>query len=239
MDPCHNIPFCGVADPVAAGTHLLGFGATLAAAVQLWQRSTGRVLLRASLAAFVLGSVAVFGASTAYHTFGAEPLRSTLRRLDHAAIFLLIAGTFTPIVANLTRGWLRAFVLSTVWALALCGVAEKIFLGPEAVPEWLDVTLFLSLGWFGIVPARALVHTHGLRVVLWLPFAGALYSAGALCELFGWPVIIPGVFGFHEVFHLFVLAGCGSFFLFIRRHVAHAPHAPPLPVTIDPGLVGT
>src|SRR5207248_1342525 len=109
-----------VSDPIAAGTHLFGAVASLVGTVHLWQKTLGDTWRRFTVTVFGLSLFLLFGASTAYHTaFPSELKYLTLRRCDHASIYVLIAGTFTPIVGNLIGGVFRAFVLGTVWGLAV------------------------------------------------------------------------------------------------------------------------
>ncbi len=213
-----NVPLWGIADPVSAATHLFGLSASGAAGISLWRRARSCTMRRTSTAIYALSSSLLYLASTAYHTWGLEPERATLRRLDHAMIYVLIAGTYTPIVGHLVRDPLRRIVLTTVWLLAILGVIGKLFFFGLA-PEWLDTVIYVAMGWFGIVPFGHVVRARSFRAALWLPLAGVLYSFGALSELFGWPIFAKGYFGFHEVFHLAVLGGSACFYAFVCRHV--------------------
>lgn len=225
MDPGQFTPFLGVSDPIAAGTHFLGALASIAATVTLWRRTAGDRWRRFTVAVFGASMLLLFTASTAYHTAFPGPLKVHLRRYDHAAIYVLIAGTYTPIVGNLVRGWLRAFVLGTVWSCALAGVVLKLFFFGVA-PEWLDTTLYLAMGWFGVVPFVRIFQDHGAcRPVALVGLPAVFYSIGALCELYGWPVVIEHVFGHHEVFHLCVLGASALFYVFVLEYVA--PRARP------------
>jgi channel protein (hemolysin III family) len=212
-----NIPWLGLSDPVAALTHLLSAALAGGAIVRLWTRSTGMPWRRVSLMVFGLSTLVLFLASGGYHAVF-EPLKSHLRRLDHAAIYIMIAGTFTPVVAHTTTGRRRPWVLAAVWTFAACGVVLKLcFFG--AVAEWVDTLLYLAMGWFGVVPAISIVRARMFGVSLWLAFGAVAYTFGALCELFHWPVIVAGIFGPHEVFHIAVMGGSASFFMLMLRHV--------------------
>jgi channel protein (hemolysin III family) len=227
MDPGTFTPWLGISDPVAAGTHLLGAIASLAGSVQLWRRTPGDLWRRFTVSVFTASMFLLFCASTAYHTAFPGPLKLGLRHFDHASIYVLIAGTFTPIVGNLVRGSFRTLVLGTVWSLAVAGVVLKLFFF-DSVPEWLDTTIYLSMGWFGVVPFFRIWRDHGaLRPVLFILAPALTYSAGAVCELYGWPVIVEHVFGFHEVFHVCVLVASALFYLFVLEHVT--PVADPAP----------
>jgi channel protein (hemolysin III family) len=217
-----NIPWLGLSDPVAALTHLAAAALAGGAIARLWTRSTGDPARRISVLVFGVSSLMLFLASGSYHAVF-EPWKTPLRRLDHAAIYVLIAGTFTPIVAHATRGHLRAWVLAVVWALAACGVVVKLaFFG--LLPEAVDTSLYLVMGWFGLVPAYPIVRARMYGVAFWLALGATAYTFGALCELFRWPVLVPGVFGPHEVFHIAVIGGSAAFLALVLRHVV--PHPP-------------
>ena len=165
----------------------------------------------------------MFLASGTYHA-ASEPWKSGLRRVDHAAIYVLIAGTFTPLVAHMVHGPSRLWLLGTVWTMAAAGVTLKLaFFG--ALPEWFDITLYLCMGWYGLVPAIPVIRARRYDVLGWMFFGGLSYTAGALCELFRWPVLIPRVLGGHEAFHVAVIIGSAAFLSLILRHVV-PPRSP-------------
>ena len=121
-----------------------------------------------SLACFGTTAVMLYAFSGTYHAIQLptdSPTVDTFRRLDHSAIYLLIAGTYTPVCAVLLRGWQRAFLLAAVWLLAGAGIAAK-WLWPIA-PEALTVGLYLGLGWIGLVPLRNLLRAVGWRGMAW------------------------------------------------------------------------
>ncbi|MBI3724841.1 hemolysin III family protein [bacterium] len=234
MDPCRNVPFLGVSDPFAAASHLVGFLAADGVVAPLWKRSSGSAWRRTTVVVFAASMLLVYAASTAYHTVGSEPAKGILRRFDHASIYVLIAGTFTPIVGNLATARFRAWVLATVWAAAVCGVLLKTcFFG--ATSEAVDTSLYLAMGWFGVVPSVPILKTRSLGAAAFIAGGAGFYTLGALSELFGWPILVPGVFGFHEVFHLFSMAASACFFGFVLRYVVPVSPAcldvvEPLPV---------
>lgn len=228
-----NIPFLGLSDPASALTHLLAAVAAVWATARLWVNTTGVPARRVSVLVFALSSLLLFLASGVYHA-AFEPWKSALRRVDHAAIYVLIAGTFTPVVAHLNRGWFRAVVLSSVWGFAALGVALKLFFF-GVVAEWVDTGLYLAMGWFGVVPAVPYAFARMWGVLGWMVLGGACYTVGALCELVRWPTLVPGVFGPHEVFHVAVLGGSAAFLSLILRHVAPRPEPRAATSTHDPG----
>lgn len=215
MEPQNNIHVAGVADPVAAGTHLVAFAGMLAGFAALRRRTKDRPFERLLVTVFGATTLAQYAASIAYHVSEHDPF---LRRLDHASIYILIAGTFTPLAGAQLDGWTRATILTATWAFATCGVVLKLFFF-GVTSEAVDTTFYLAAGWFGIVPVFFIWRNGERRTTAWIMTGALFYTAGALCELFGWPRIIPRVFNFHEVFHLCVMAAGAAFYVAVWRSV--------------------
>jgi channel protein (hemolysin III family) len=161
-----------------------------------------------------------------------DAFRGVLRRLDHAAIFVLIAGSFTPVHAILFRGPWRWGMLAGIWAVAIAGLTFKT-LYFTAIPEGFGLALYLGFGWLGLATWIALVRRFGFqfaRPVLW----GALaYTFGALTDFLRWPVLVPGIVGPHELFHLAVLAGIAFHWKFIHGFASRE-----IPISSRGGLTG-
>jgi hemolysin III len=165
---------------------------------------------RARVAAAVFaGSVALlFGASALYHRPTWSPTwRQRLCRVDHAAIYGLIAGTYTPFGLLVLDGAWRVVVLAIVWAGTGAAVLLK-FVWPRA-PKWVAAIAGIALGWVGIVVMPQLISRVGLTGALLVLGGGLLYSAGAIIYAFKRPDPFPTVFGYHEIFHLLVIAAVG------------------------------
>lgn len=207
------------AEPVAAFTHLLGALVCVGAAPSLVARGP-TTAAKAALAVFAVSAVLLLLASGAFHSMTPDtPAREVFRRLDHAAIFVLIAGSFTPIHANLFRGALRWGVLVPIWAAALAGVALKtVFF--EDIPYWVGVVVYLTMGWVGGVSIGFLIARRGFRYASPLLLGGLAYTVGAVCEFTGQPNLVPGLFESHEVFHLLVLLGLMGMWVFMHRTAA-------------------
>jgi len=217
VETTHNIPWLGLDDPIAALTHLFAAVAAIFVIAPLWRRSTGKPWRRMSVLVFGVSTFVLFTASGSYHA-ASGPLKASLRRLDHASIYVLIAGTFTPVVAHLTSGWVRSRVLTWIWGFAAAGVVSKLlFFG--ALPDWVDTLLYLAMGWLGVIPAIPIARARRYGVLGWMGLGAVLYTVGALAELFRWPVIVPRVFGYHEIFHLAVMGGSAAFLSLILRHI--------------------
>lgn len=205
----------GFADPVSSLSHLLGAGVYLILAFFLLRRGAGNVARMASLAVFSFGAVFLLSISGVYHLLSRDGApREVLRILDHAAIFVLIACSFTPPHVILFRGPWRWGMLTVVWTFAVVAITLKsVFFG--SLPDVLGTVLYLGMGWIGLISGIALWRRFGYRFILPLLFGGLAYSIGAVLDILQWPVLVPGVVQWHEVFHVAVLVGLTFHWAFI------------------------
>jgi channel protein (hemolysin III family) len=210
----------GFTDPVSSFSHLAGAAAFAGLTVPLIRKGLraqdpGRPARVISLAVFSLSAVSLLSLSGVYHMLARDgTARDVLQRLDHAAIFILIAGTFTPIHTILFKGPWRWGMLAFIWTYAATGVTLKtIFF--NSVPEGLGVVLYLLMGWFGAVSMFHIARRFGLRKIKHIVLGGLVYSAGAAVEWANPPAIIDGVIRAHEVFHIAVLIGLGFHWRFV------------------------
>ena len=209
----YSIP--GFAEPANSFTHLLGAGVFAVLTVFLLQRgwgNRGRVL-----SVFAFSCIFVLSMSGVYHllSFGSTA-REVLRRLDHAAIFTLIAGSFTPTHGILFTGRRRWMPLTLVWSAAIVGIVfSSIYL--NEIPRWLALTVYLGLGWVGVFSAGMVWHRYGVLFIRPLMIGAVAYTVGAGIEGFGWPTLIPGVVGPHELFHVAVLVGAAAHWRFVLQ----------------------
>jgi len=181
--------------------------------------SAGRTDQIVAFAIFGLSLIALYSASTLYHLLPLSPPSvARLRRVDHMMIFVLIAGTYTPFCLLALDGAWRVGLLSVIWSLAVCGILLKLF-WMEA-PRWLSVTLYLGMGWVAVIAAPALLLAVPTGGMSWVLGGGLLYTAGALIYALKRPNLMPGVFGFHELWHLFVVAGSACHFWAVLHYVA-------------------
>ncbi|HLF00016.1 MAG TPA: hemolysin III family protein [Gaiellaceae bacterium] len=162
---------------------------------------------------YVAALAAMFGASALYHRFPwrSASARLRARRLDHAMIFVFIAGTYTPFALLEFEGWTQAVVLATVWAGAVLGLA--INLAWIEGPRWLSAVAYLVVGWVGVIALPQLFPALGIAPAVLVIVGAALYSLGALAYATTWPNPLPGIIGFHEVFHLLVVAAAATQFV--------------------------
>jgi hemolysin III len=173
----------------------------------------------AAVGAVYAGALAgMFGASALYHRISWPPaLLPWLRRLDHSMIFVLIAGTSTPVAVLGLEGVLPVVVLAIVWAGALAGLLlNLVWIG---APRRLVVFVYVVLGWVGVVLLPETVRHVGVAPALLFALGGALYTAGAVIYVRRRPDPRPAVFGFHELFHVLVIAAALAHFIAIAAFV--------------------
>ena len=208
---------------MASLTHLFGAFAFSVLGAGLIQRGRGDSLRVAALVIYVSGVVSALLLSGLMHLVDRDSVaRSALVRLDHAAIFFLIAATYTPVHIIQFRGWMRWGVLLCIWNAATAGIILKLaFI--DAVPEWLSLTFYLALGWAGLFTAFALHRVVGLNPLAPIVLGALAYTIGALIDVSALPDFAPGLIRSHEIFHVFVLAGVASHWVYIRRITVFAP----------------
>jgi hemolysin III len=174
---------------------------------------------RAAVAAavYALSVSALFGVSALYHRrTWTGPARRRMRRLDHAMIFLLIAGTYTPVGVLVLAGSLARVVLLVVWGGAVAGVVLE--LAWTRAPRWLGGVVYLALGWVAVVAMPQLFARLGVPGGLLIVAGGLVYSAGVAVYALRRPDPVPAVFGYHEVFHVLVIVGAAAHFLAISLY---------------------
>jgi hemolysin III len=177
-----------------------------------------------SLLVFGLSMVELYTVSAIYHVgMWQGRRRRVLRALDHASIFVLIAGTYTPISVNVLTGPLRLAVLGVIWALAIVGVMTAV--SALRLPRWGYTGLYVAMGWVALVPLPRLTQLLPWQPLALLVAGGVLYTAGAVIYWLRRPDPLPRIFGFHEVFHLFVIAGSVAFVTVIWIWVVPYPRA--------------
>jgi len=160
----------------------------------------------AAAAAYAATAVVLFSTSAIYHRGNWSPrVEEWLKRLDHANIFLLIAGTYTPFAVLALRGDTRVAVLATVWSLAVLGALFRV-LWVQA-PRWLYTPMYIGLGWAAAFVAPQLLHGEGVTAFILMCVGGFCYTAGGVVYALRRPNPSPRWFGFHEVFHALTVAG--------------------------------
>lgn len=211
-------------DPVSSASHLLTAVWAVYATLILIRLTPPRSAKRWSVVVFGLSMVLLYAASGTFHgvpyTRDANPAEFRFfQKIDQSAILFLIAGTNTPILVTLLGGRKGRWFLGVMWGLAAAGVA-CLWALPQA-PHWAIVAIYLGMGWLGVVPIVHYYRLLGWRAMNWMWAGAGFYTAGAVCELTGWPVVsdAPLRFGPHEVLHLCDTAASVSFFVFVLKVV--------------------
>jgi hemolysin III len=161
---------------------------------------------RVALAVYALGLSGLLGTSALYHrvSWRSPAVRRWVRRADHSMIFVLVAGTTTPFAALVMEGTLATVLLIVAWSGALAGVAISM-LWPDA-PKRVSAAIYIALGWSGAAATPQIVSHAGVGALALIAAGGVLYTVGAVAYARERPNPWPGVFGYHEVFHAYVLA---------------------------------
>jgi hemolysin III len=184
----------------------------------LWRSAAPALPSRLSVLVFSVSLVGLYATSSVYH-LRRWPLRVSriLRRCDVVMIQVFIAGTFTPVAVHALHGPWRTWSLVAAWSIVLGGTA--LVISPLRAPRWLTGIAYLAFGWLGAIPAAKLIGALPWGALGLIGLGGLLYSVGALIYIRRWPDPWPRWFGFHEIFHLFVVAGATAHFIAIWRHV--------------------
>ena len=202
-------------------SHLLGAAASLAGYIVLLCNSSGSVTKIVLASIYSLCAVFIFTCSAVYHGQKAgEDERNPWRRLDHIAIFFMIAGTYTPISYIYLDGWWRWGIIGAQWLLVILGFVFKMVYIHG--PRWLTTVIYVVMGWMLLVPLiwGPLLSTMPLQSLLLLLAGGVAYTLGAVFYAIKKPNPLPGVFGFHEIFHLLVIAGAVLHYMVIYYAIA-------------------
>lgn len=225
--PIHPIP--GFVDPVSSMTHLLGALLFGVLSIFLLRKGRGHRGRQVALGIFAFSVVLMFSMSGVFHMLPHDTTgRAVLQRLDHASIFVLIAGSFTAPHSILFRGRRRWGVLFLVWALAATIIPLKMVYF-DRLSEPLGLALYLGMGWIGLYTGLLVWRMYGPVLLIPLMLGGLSYTAGALLEFARWPNPIPGVVHAHELFHLAVIGGVACHWWFCSHFAAGRPptcHAP-------------
>lgn len=164
----------------------------------------GTTRARVAAAVFAISVVTMFGASALYHRPNWTPSRRAwLRRLDHAGIYCLIAGTYTPVGLLVLHGAWQTVVLAIVWSGSASAIFIRLFW--ITAPKWVSAVVAILLGWVGVVALPEVVAGAGLACMLLILAGGIAYSVGAVVYALKRPDPFPTVFGYHEIFHLLIV----------------------------------
>lgn len=207
-------------DPVSALTHFIGFLAAIPVLtiLVLYSYKEASIYHVVSFAVFGASLLMLYGASTIYHALPvSEKTIAVLRRIDHMMIFVLIAGTYTPVCLISLRGVWGWTLLSLVWGFALGGIILKAVW--FNAPRWLSTAIYVIMGWLVVVAFYPLGKAVPVSGILMLLAGGIAYTVGAVIYALKWPKLNFKNFGFHEIFHLFVMVGTAFHVAFMFIYV--------------------
>lgn len=199
-------------EPVNSLTHwagaLLALGGLIALLIIGWD-TPAKII---SLAIYGVSLIAMFSASATYHMVRVKDRAlEVFRKVDHAAIYLLIAGTYTPFCVNAFEGFWKWGMLTIIWSLAVIGIVVKVFY--IRAPRWLNAGIYLVMGWLALAAAGQMLAALPAWVLTWLIVGGVLYTLGAVVYITKIFNFKPGVFGFHEMWHIFVLLAAAAHYV--------------------------
>lgn len=175
--------------------------------------------LTIALAVYGVSLVLMFSSSALYHLKKATPEGlKKLRKLDHTSIYLLIAGTYTPICVYFFSGFWKWGMLSIIWAIAVAGISFKlVYLN---APRWLSTAIYLMMSWLALAGIGEILRTMPAGALFWFFAGGFFYTFGAVIYAIKKPNFFNGKFGFHEIWHIFVILGAFSHYMVIAAFVA-------------------
>ena len=211
-------------DPGSAITHFIGMViAILAIAPLLIKASHG--VNRGHLGAFaifILSMVALYAASTIYHTFNiSDKINTLLRKIDHAMIFVMISGSYTPVCLIALPKNIGIPLLITVWTITIIGTLFKIFW--ITCPRWVSSAMYIGMGWLSVVAIYSIIKNLPFSAFVWLLVGGIIYTIGGIIYAMKLPIFKKvnwKNFGNHELFHCFVMLGSICHFVMVYNYLA-------------------
>ncbi|MCS1351323.1 hemolysin III family protein [Mechercharimyces sp. CAU 1602] len=210
--------FLRMKEPVNTLTHFITFLAGIVGLVFLILLSRENVSTLITMTIYGVSIILLYGASSLYHWVRTTPEKEKfLRKLDHIAIYLLIAGSYTPVFYHGLEGGWRWTMLTAVWVLAVVGMILKIWF--VHAPRYITTAFYLTLGWIAVVPFVQLIHSLPMGAIILMFAGGVAYTVGAIIYATKWLDFFPNRFGFHEIFHLFIMAGTGFHFAMMVGYI--------------------
>lgn len=199
-----------IRDPWSALTHFIGMLLALFATAPLLVKAalSGDMMHVYAMSVFMLSMVLLYAASATYHAFGiGDRLYLLLKKIDHMMIPVLIAGTYTPICLITLRDGIGPVLFVTVWTMAVVSILVKAFW--VTCPKWFSSVLYIAMGWLCIMGMGSIIQNLSTAAFTWLLAGGVLYTVGGVIYALKLPLFNARhkVFGSHEIFHLFVMAG--------------------------------
>jgi len=213
-------------EPGSAITHLIGWLMALLAALPLIIKAAGSPdkIHLISLTIFIISMILLYAASTIYHTFDiSEKVNRRLKKFDHMMIFILIAGTYTPVCLIAIGGQSGIRLLTLVWGIAIVGILFKAFW--VNCPKWVSSVLYIGMGWVCVLAFTQILNALSREAFMWLLAGGIIYTAGGILYALKLPFFNRKhqFFGSHEIFHLFVIGGSLCHFVLMYKFIAVMP----------------
>lgn len=215
-----------IKDPGSAITHFIGMMMAVFASTPLLikaARQPDQIHLFA-LGIFIVSMILLYAASTVYHTLDLSPrVNKLLKKIDHMMIFVLIAGTYTPICIIVLPEALGMRLLALVWGIALAGIIVKMFW--VTCPKWFSSVLYIGMGWICVLAFTQILNNLSKAAFGWLLAGGIIYTVGGIIYALKLPIFNAKhrYFGSHEIFHLFVMGGSICHFIVMYVFVAAMP----------------
>jgi hemolysin III len=208
-----------IKDPFPAISHAVGALLSIGALIVLLLLAAGRPMQTAAVAIYGASLIILYTASALTHAIRCSP-RASLRldQFDYAAIYVLIAGTYTPICLGPLWGPWGRTLLAGEWALAGCGILSVLFMHGRAT--WVRFVVYVAMGWLGFVRVDLIWNALPAPALAWLLAGGVMYSVGAVVFTLNRPRLWPGRFGAHDLWHMMVLAGSACHFAVVAGYVA-------------------
>jgi hemolysin III len=213
-------------DPGSAVTHFIGLLMAIFAATPLLIKAAanpGHVHI-VSLGIFILSMILLYVASTIYHTFNiSEKVNRRLQKFDHMMIYMLIAGTYTPICMIALGDTVGLVLLAVIWGLAFVGIIVTGFW--VSCPKWFSSIVYIAMGWTCVLAFTQIINSLPAAAFYWLLAGGIIYTIGGIIYALKLPIFNKKhkYFGSHEIFHLFVMAGSLCHFILMYKYVAIMP----------------
>lgn len=206
-------PVNGLTHAAGALLAVAGLSVLVAAAI-----ATGKATHVVAFSVYGATLILLYTASALYHLLRvSQQAIAVLRRIDHMMIYILIAGTYTPVCLIVLPGMWGIGMLVFIWTLAAAGVLFTLFW--MNAPRWLYTSLYVGMGWSAAIAIVPLMQSLPLEGLLWLLAGGVFYTGGAVMYAMKKPNIIPGWLGFHEIWHLFVMAGSFCHFMMMLKSI--------------------
>lgn len=211
-------------DPGSAITHFIGMLMAVFAAIPLIMKAVSDgTMVVVCCSIFAVSMILLYGASTVYHSFDkGERINKILKKFDHAMIFVLIAGSYTPVCLLALGGKTGIILLALVWAVAIVGIIFKMFW--VTCPKWVSSVMYIAMGWMCVIAFTPIMNSLTKEQFYWLLVGGIIYTVGGVLYAIKTPRVLAfnarhKCFGTHEIFHVFVMLGSLCHFVMLYNFI--------------------